>query len=97
MLIVRLRQVHAAFSRLFEGEQRISRRRCNKIHIAFPPMATWMCYTDSVPHAVLSGQYALEQTFIIPVKALVRPEKSPIRVLEKMAGRPLAKEVAQPA
>jgi hypothetical protein len=63
---------------------------CNKIHIAFPPMATWMCYTDSVPHAVLSGQYALEQTFIIPVKALVRPEKSPIRVLEKLAGRPLA-------
>jgi hypothetical protein len=63
---------------------------CNKIHIAFPPMATWMCYTDSVPHAVLSGQYALEQTFIIPVKALVRPEKSPIRVLEKLAGLPLA-------
>jgi hypothetical protein len=65
-----------------------------KIHIAFPPMATWMCYTDSVPHAVLSGQYALEQTFIIPVRALVSPEKSPIRVLEKMAGRPLAKELA---
>jgi hypothetical protein len=63
---------------------------CNKIHIAFPPMATWMCYTDSVPHAVLSGQYALEQTFIIPVKALVLPEKSPIRILEKLAGRPLA-------
>ncbi|MDB6065682.1 MAG: hypothetical protein JWR26_1890 [Pedosphaera sp.] len=65
-----------------------------KIHIAFPPMATWMCYTDSVPHAVLSGQYALEQTFIIPVRALVSPEKSPIRVLEKMAGRSLAKELA---
>ena len=63
---------------------------CNKIHIAFPPMATWMCYTDSVPHAVLSGRYALEQTFIIPVKALVKPENSPIRVLEKLAGRPLA-------
>jgi hypothetical protein len=63
-----------------------------KIHIAFPPMATWMCYTDSVPHAVLSGQYALEQTFIIPVRALVTPEKSPIRILEKMAGRPLAKD-----
>lgn len=63
---------------------------CDKIHIAFPPMATWMCYTDSVPHAVLSGQYALEQTFIIPVRALIHPEKSPIRVLEKLAGRPLA-------
>jgi hypothetical protein len=39
---------------------------------------------------VLSGQFALEQTFIIPLKALVTPEKSPIRILEKMAGRPLA-------
>jgi hypothetical protein len=68
---------------------------CNKIHINFPPMATWMCYTDSVPHAVLSGQYALEQTFIIPVRALVTPEKSPIRVLEKMAGMPLARESAR--
>ena len=65
-----------------------------KIHIDFPPMATWMCYTDSVPHAVLSGQYALEQTFIIPVKAMVMPEKSPVRVLEKLAGRPLVRELA---
>lgn len=69
-------------------------KNCQKIYMNFPPMATWMCYTDSVPHAVLSGQYALEQTFIIPVKALVTPEKSPIRVLEKLAGRSLAKELA---
>jgi hypothetical protein len=67
---------------------------CEKIYINFPPMATWMCYTDSVPHAVLSGQYALEQTFIIPVRSLVTPEKSPIRILEKLAGKPLATEVA---
>ncbi len=64
-------------------------QNCEKIHIAFPPMATWMCYTDSVPHAVLSGQFALEQTFIIPVKAMVLPEQAPIRVLERMAGRAL--------
>ncbi len=69
-------------------------KNCRKIYINFPPLATWMCYTDSVPHAVLSGQYALEQTFIIPVRALVTPEKSPIRVLEKMAGRPLARELS---
>jgi hypothetical protein len=53
-------------------------------------MTTWICYTDAVPHAVLSGQYALEQTFIIPVRALVTPENSPLRILEKMAGQPLA-------
>jgi hypothetical protein len=43
-----------------------------------------------VPHAVLSGQFALEQTFIIPLSALVTPDKAPIRILEKIAGAPLA-------
>jgi hypothetical protein len=65
-------------------------QNCPKIPISFPPMTTWICYTDAVPHAVLSGQYALEQTFIIPVRALVTPENSPLRILEKMAGQPLA-------
>jgi 3-deoxy-D-manno-oct-2-ulosonic acid (Kdo) hydroxylase len=71
--------------------------RCPKIRIAFPPLSTWICFTDSVPHAVLSGQYAMEQTFIIPLCALLAPEKSPIRVLEQLAGRPLAPETARQA
>jgi hypothetical protein len=72
-------------------------RSCTKINLAFPPMATWMCFTDSVPHAVLAGQFALEQTFIIPLRALLTPEKSPIRILEKMAGKPLANGASGPA
>jgi len=40
-----------------------------------------------VPHAALSGQFAMEQTFIVPVEALVTPEVSPIRVLEHLTGR----------
>jgi hypothetical protein len=54
--------------------------------LSFPPMATWIVYTDGVPHAALSGQFAMEQTFIIPVESLVTPEVSPIRVLEQLAG-----------
>ena len=65
-------------------------RNCKKTRIVFPPQSTWICYTDGVPHAVLSGQYALEQTFIIPLKALVKPEAAPIRVLERLAGTPLS-------
>jgi len=61
-----------------------------KERIAFPPMATWLVFTDGVPHAALSGQYALEQTFIVPVDALVAPEVSPIRVLEKLAGKAMS-------
>jgi hypothetical protein len=55
----------------------------------FPPDSAWMVFTDCVSHAVLSGQYALEQTFQIPQAALVEPQKSPLAILEKIAGQPL--------
>ena len=62
---------------------------CPKIRMEFPPMATWVVFTDGVAHAALSGQYAVEQTFLIPPKALVAPEAAPFRILEGIAGRPL--------
>jgi hypothetical protein len=49
-----------------------------------------MVFTDGVPHAVMSGQFALEQTFIVPPGALVSPEASPVRVLEAIKGMPMA-------
>ena len=61
-----------------------------KERLEFPPMATWLVFTDGVPHAALSGQFAMEQTFIIPVGALVAPEAAPIRVLERISGRTMA-------
>ena len=57
--------------------------------IEFSPGTTWMVFTDMVAHSVLSGQYALEQTFLVARSALVLPEKAPIAVLEKLAGREL--------
>lgn len=57
--------------------------------ITFPPGYCWMVYTDGVPHAVMSGQFALEQTFIIPPQALVSPEAAPLRVLESATGKKL--------
>lgn len=55
-----------------------------KTRLEFPPNSTWLVYTDGVPHSVLSGQFALEQTFIVPFDALVSPQNSPAGVLEKM-------------
>jgi hypothetical protein len=63
---------------------------CEEERLEFPPMATWLVYTDGVPHAALSGQFAMEQTFIVPVEALVAPEHAPIRVLEGIYGKKLA-------
>ncbi len=63
------------------------KRAEGKERLQFPPSATWLVFTDGVPHSVLSGQFAMEQTFIIPFEALVAPEVAPIRVLERLSGR----------
>jgi len=63
---------------------------CPKARWEFPPNSTWMVFTDMVAHAVLSGQFALEQTLIVPRDALVLPEKAPVNVLESFIGHAMA-------
>lgn len=62
----------------------------SQLQLAIPPGTTWACYTDAVSHAAMSGQFAFEQTFYLPVSAMQYPERSPLRVLERLAGRKLA-------
>ncbi len=57
--------------------------------LRLPPGSTWIVYTDLVSHAALAGQHLLEQTFYLPVDAMVMPEKTPLKILEKMLKRPL--------
>jgi hypothetical protein len=61
-----------------------------KADVSFPAGSTWLCFTDQVLHAALAGHCALEQTFHLPIAAMVHPERSPLRVLEALAGRKLA-------
>lgn len=61
-------------------------RDCVKYEWKFPPGSSWAVFTDSVPHAALSGQFALEQTFIISKKSMLLPELAPVNVLEKLCG-----------
>jgi hypothetical protein len=55
----------------------------------FPPASSWITFTDQVAHKALSGQYALEQTCIVPYQAMALPELAPVYVLEKIVGCPL--------
>jgi 3-deoxy-D-manno-octulosonic acid hydroxylase-like protein len=57
--------------------------------VSFPPGATWMVFTDAVVHAALGGRYAFEQTFYVPVSAMVDPPASPLRTLERLTGKAL--------
>lgn len=63
--------------------------RCPKYYWDFPPGSTWIVFTDMVPHAVLSGQFALEQTFIVGRDSLLLPDYAPASVLERLAGTSL--------
>jgi hypothetical protein len=62
---------------------------CKKDHWDFPPGSCWAVFTDQVSHAALAGQYALEQTFIIPRAALLQPDEAPISLLERLSGKNL--------
>ncbi len=55
----------------------------------FPPDSVWIAFTDQVSHAAMSGQYALEQTFHLPVHSMLDPSQSPLRILERLLGRAL--------
>jgi hypothetical protein len=63
--------------------------RCPKYRFALPPGSTWLVFTDVVPHAVLSGRLALEQTVIVARESLANPANAPSAILEQIAGRTL--------
>jgi hypothetical protein len=60
-----------------------------RAEVNFAPGTTWLCFTDQVLHAAMAGHCALEQTFYLPVAAMAEPGCSPLRVLERLAGRDL--------
>ena len=71
----------------FLKENEDFQKSCHKDYWEFPPNSCWIVYTDQVSHAATAGQYALEQTIIIPRQALIHPENSPVGVLEKRTGQ----------
>ena len=77
-------QLHDA-AKLDDAYQAAARRR----RIEFPPQSMWVVYTDSVTHAALAGQHALEQTYLMPIAAMQDEAAAPLRVLERLTQRQL--------
>ncbi|OJA00949.1 hypothetical protein BEV13_01695 [Rickettsiella grylli] len=67
----------------------IYQKKVNYKELRFPPDTTWIASTDQVSHAVISGQYLLEQSFYLPIKAMANPQRAPLHILEKLVGRHL--------
>jgi hypothetical protein len=62
-------------------------KHCRQQVVRFPPGTTWLCFSDQVMHAAVSGQNMLEQTIHVPVSALYDPQSSPLAILERLCGR----------
>nr|WP_241430701.1 Kdo hydroxylase family protein [Tatumella saanichensis] len=57
--------------------------------VQFPPGSSWICFSDQTPHAAMSGQFLLEQTWLLPAAKMVNPQLSPLKILEGLTGRGL--------
>jgi hypothetical protein len=64
-------------------------KTCGQQVVRFGPGTTWLCFSDQVMHAAVSGQHMLEQTIHVPVSALYDPRSSPLAILERLCGRAL--------
>ena len=57
--------------------------------VRFTPGTTWLCFSDLVMHAAVSGQHMLEQTIHLPASALYDRDSAPLAILERLCGRTL--------
>ncbi|WP_186092622.1 Kdo hydroxylase family protein [Burkholderia gladioli] len=64
-------------------------RDCPQQTMPFPPGSVWICFSDQTSHAVMSGQFMMEQTFFLPVEAMARPDRAPLGILERLQQRAL--------
>jgi hypothetical protein len=64
-------------------------RDCPQQTVPFAPGGAWICFSDHASHAVMSGQFMLEQTLWLPLGEMDDQSKSPLRQLEKLTGREL--------
>lgn len=77
-------QLHDGMKRDLEYQQHSPQET-----MPFPAGSVWVCFSDQASHAVMSGQYMLEQTLHLPAAHAYDKEASPLAILTRLAGRPL--------
>ncbi|SNT13906.1 3-deoxy-D-manno-oct-2-ulosonic acid (Kdo) hydroxylase [Noviherbaspirillum humi] len=60
-----------------------------QVTMPFPSGSTWVCFSDQTSHAVMSGQYMMEQTLHLPAARQYNPDASPLGILTRLAGHAL--------
>ncbi len=64
-------------------------RTCPQRDVDFLPGTTWICFSDQVMHAAMSGQFLFEQTYRLPLASIGAVDASPLRTLDRLTGRRL--------
>jgi len=62
---------------------------CPQETIPFPAGSVWVCFSDQATHAVMSGQYMMEQTLHLPAEHAYDTQASPLAILTRLMGRAL--------
>ena len=60
-----------------------------QVSMPFAAGSVWVCYSDQATHAVMSGQFMMEQTLYLPPGREADPQASPLAILTRLVGRPL--------
>lgn len=62
--------------------------------LEFDPGSVWVCFSDQLAHAAMSGQFMMEQTYHLPVNHQYLPSASPLGILRLMTGKDLINKTA---
>jgi hypothetical protein len=64
-------------------------KSAGQVSMPFPPGSSWVCFSDQTSHAVMSGQYMLEQTLHLSPDRQYDTNASPLAILTRLTGRTL--------
>ncbi|MQR01313.1 Kdo hydroxylase family protein [Glaciimonas soli] len=60
-----------------------------QLTMPFAAGSVWVCFSDQTPHAVMSGQYMMEQTLHLSADKQYDANASPLAILTRLTGRKL--------
>lgn len=95
MGVTRIRRTRTAYDRLVADIRRLAKSAdqyqdtAPRQIVEFPVGSSWIALTDLAVHGAISGQHSLDQTFFLPVSVMREPERSSLRILERLTGRDL--------
>ena len=64
-------------------------RSAAQVTMPFAAGSVWICYSDQAAHAVMSGQFMIEQTLHLPAEQQYDQQAHPLAILQRLTGRSL--------